>query len=267
MKGLLMATVWLAICSRVLTDQDSPEDQQDFETTRGKATSSSNVLEINDLDELMTRVGQTGTLGSVVMICGKDLKMENHCKGITEAFKSFHEVYPHFKQEFIYYNLNKGDLRISRYFDVERIPHIMFIKDRRIYTYRHKTFSIKSLASFIHYFENNPNVMWREFPTRQRTTVDYYVEALYRLQDRIYLLCKGAAWAIYCVYAVCGVLFLMFICGVSILFYELLIGRPKLTLRPDGTFCISSPSGGETETASAQGIGQPGLAYTKVKRD
>jgi hypothetical protein len=260
---LLLASVFLA------TNASSDEGLEITEQVEEVSNLSAEeikypVTEIIDFEELMETSGREGHSGSVILVCGKDSKMENHCENITLAFKQFKTWFPEFKQQFIYYDLNHADFRIMGYFDIERIPHIMYIKDRRIYTYRYKTFSINSLASFIKFFEDNPDAMWRHFPTKPRSKLDYWMEGLYRLEDRIYILSNGMTWAINAVYAVFGVLFCMLLYGIFMFFKEVLTGKVYEHLTPDG----DKPSSQDPHNSDPSSQSKPQNSEDlKVKRE
>lgn len=230
---LIAALLIVGLNTQEVLNHELVKEEDPSEESLEEMVKNSKVMEIDSFDELMQVSGQVGTEGTVILICGKDTKMENNCENITLAFKQFQAVFPEFKQEFIYYDLNKADFRITGYFDIERIPHIMFIKDRRIYTYRYKAFSLNHLASFLKFFNDNPDAMWRHFPTQLRSKVDYFVEGLYRLQDRIYLISNGMTWAIYSVYMVFICLFFMLLYGILVFCRDAITGRLYAHLDPD----------------------------------
>jgi hypothetical protein len=267
MSKTLLIAIFLVISSLTLANQDLEViDQPNTPDLQAQGEEAiSKVREIEDFDEFMNIAGQEGTNGTVTLICGIDSKMENNCKNITLAYKQFQEVFPEFNQEFLFYDLNKADFRITGYFDIERIPHIMLIKDRRVYIYRYKTFSMTHLASFLKFFEENPDAMWRHFPTQQRSKVDYFVEGLYRLQDRIYLIANGMTWAIYSVYAVFVCLLLMLIFGILIFLRDAASGRLYAHLEPKVERKLDDQASASDQAKNKPSATQPTFDSIKVK--
>lgn len=215
-----------------------------------KPPTYSNYTELTSLEELLSITGQRDTPGYIVLFCGEEREGKNPCKEILEVFKAIRYYATDLKQEYIYYNLNKGDLQIAKYFDIDRVPHILFIKNRRVYTYGHHEFSMNALASFVQYLERHPDYMWRHFPVRERTKIDWLMEGLYRMMDKIESMTIDMPLVRNIFYLLIASLGLMFAYGIAMFFYELITGNIYKRLGENKTLEEElSASQNETPTA------------------
>lgn len=217
----------IMICSIRANDDDNSDIFHPGidKTSIPKPPELSKYTEIADLKEFLSTTGQEGTSGYIVLFCGEDAQRPNSCSQIVDQFKLMRHYATDLKQEYIYFNLNKGDLRIANYFYLDRIPLTLFIKDRRVYIYGHHEFSVNALASFVQYLDKKPDFMWRRFPTKERTSFDSLFEGLYRLQDKLESMTAEMPLARNTFYFLLFCLGMMFTYGVIMFFYELITGN------------------------------------------
>jgi len=222
-KQTVTLLVILSVLQRVLSGEAEVSESH-MTKTHQEEVGGEHLL-INNTIELLATTGRMGTPGYLVLICGKDRLSNNHCPEIAELFSVITKQYPGIKSNTIYYDLNEGEIEILQYFNVESIPHIMFIKDRRIWYYREKNYTNYNVARFANHFAHNPDYLWRSFPTEPRTRMQGMMEGIWNTFDRVYLISGGNIWVIRAFNAIFIGIGLLFAYALIVIGYEMITGK------------------------------------------
>ena len=228
MGSLLRLMALACVCSVGLShpaeDNNHPQMEIKDEEEKDTRTGTKHV-DVMSVNEFLSLTGQMGTPGYIILICGVDNKQKNYCPEVTDLFTNLTIEYPFLEAQTVYYDLNEGDISIVEWFEIERIPFIMFIKDRRVFYYREANYTNYNVALFVKHFSHHPDYLYRSFPTAPRSTWTKMLEGLHRVLDRVYLLTRGNIWGIRVFYAAFVGIGLLFLYAFVMIGYEMLTGK------------------------------------------
>lgn len=181
--------------------------------------------EITNFLELMGTLGQTGTPGYILMICGFDPKKPNNCGQVLEHFQNLTLQFPIIKSDVIFYNLSVADLEVTKHFYVNNIPQIIFVKDRRVWYYEDHEYSNAAVAQFAYFFTRRPDHFYRDFPDKPRTYWRDMINGLWRINDKVKVMTKGNKYALGVMYTIFGGVAFMFLIAIGLTIDEVFTGR------------------------------------------